>query len=86
MPSEEMMYFSVEDSHCNPYKYGIEIERKRFEKRSFYRKRFVVMLCHVVMKESTVLYVEMSSAACEKPGLILLFSAITRALMVAVAI
>lgn len=71
----------------HPYKCGMEIERKRFEKRSFYRKRFVIVLCHIVMKESTVLYVEKSNAACEMHGLILLFYlAVAKALVLAVAI
>lgn len=43
------------------------------------------MLCHIVMKENTVLSVAKRSAACEKQGLILLFSAIPRALILAVA-
>lgn len=71
----------------HPYKCGMEIERKRFEKRSFYRKRFVVMQCRIVMKENTVLCVEQRNAACEMYGLILLFYlAIPKALILAVAV
>lgn len=69
------------------YKCEMEIKRKRFEKISFYRKRFMVVLRHIVMKESTVLGVEKRNAACEMYGLILLFYlAITKALILAVAI
>lgn len=45
------------------------------------------MLCHIVMKENTVLCVEQRNAACEMYGLILLFYvAIPKALILAVAV
>lgn len=45
------------------------------------------MLCRIVTKENTVLYVEQRNAACEMYGLILLFYlAFTKALILAVAV